>query len=44
VLPGESINNLPLFLRPQTASRFLIKELTVAGVSELITVMRETPR
>jgi hypothetical protein len=26
VLPGESIDNLPLFLRPQTVDHFLIKE------------------
>jgi hypothetical protein len=44
VLPGESTDNLPLFLRPRTASHFLIKELTVAGVSELVAVMHETQR
>ncbi|HEX5119446.1 MAG TPA: toll/interleukin-1 receptor domain-containing protein [Pseudonocardiaceae bacterium] len=44
VLPGESIDNLPLFLRPQTADHFLIKELTLTGVNGLITAMHETPR
>lgn len=44
VLPGESVGNLPLFLRPRTADYFLISEFTSAGVAGLLAAMRETPR
>ena len=44
VLPGESIHSLPLFLKPHTADRFLIEELTQSGISGLVRTIRKTPR
>lgn len=44
VLPGESIDNLPLFLAPQIVDYFVIKKFTLDGVSELVAAMHATPR
>jgi SEFIR domain len=44
VLPGGSISDIPLFLQPRTADHFLVRELTVGGVADLIRVMVAVPQ
>jgi hypothetical protein len=36
VLPGRSVNEIPIFLQPWTADHYLVKHLTVAGAAGLL--------
>jgi hypothetical protein len=44
VLPGGQVDDIPIFLQPRTASHFVIKELTPAGIAELLTVLFFQPQ
>jgi hypothetical protein len=43
MLPGHKIEEIPLFLQPRTASHFWVKELTEAGIEELLRVITDQP-
>ncbi|WP_246277671.1 tetratricopeptide repeat protein [Phytohabitans rumicis] len=43
VLPGRSVDEIPLFLQPYAASRFPVTELTVAGAESLLRVLTGQP-
>lgn len=44
VLPGDSIANIPLFLQPDVMDHYVIKDITVDGVSGLVATVNKTPR
>jgi hypothetical protein len=39
VLPGRSVNEIPLFLQPYTADHFIVPSITPAGVKDLLRAM-----
>lgn len=43
VLPGESLDGIPLFLGPHTATSYRIKEMSIAGIEELLRVITQQP-
>ncbi|GAB3491038.1 ATP-binding protein [Amycolatopsis cihanbeyliensis] len=43
VLPGRSVEDIPLFLQPHCADHYRISELTAPGVAELVDVLRAGP-
>lgn len=44
VLPGRSIDDIPLFLQPRTADHFALAEITAAGADDLLRILHRTPR
>lgn len=44
VLPGESVENLPLYLQPRTMDHYEVEELTEEGVEDLLRALTRTPR
>ena len=44
LLPGRSIEEIPGFLQPYAASRYEVREFTVAGAEELLRVLTGQPR
>ena len=44
VLPGRSVEEIPLFLQPHTATHYIVSDLTEHGVGELLAVLRNQPR
>ncbi|WP_146060306.1 toll/interleukin-1 receptor domain-containing protein [Amycolatopsis sp. CA-128772] len=44
VLPGHSIDEIPLFLQPYCADRYHVDELTDAGLEDLVRVLTGQPR
>jgi serine/threonine protein kinase len=44
VLPGRSIEDIPVFLQPYSASRYLVDALTMDGIDELYRVLTGQPR
>jgi hypothetical protein len=43
VLPGRSVDEIPLFLQPYTADHFIVPSLTLAGVKDLLRVIAGQP-
>jgi hypothetical protein len=43
VLPGRSIDEIPDYLQPTTASHYLISELSFAGIERLLRVLTRQP-
>lgn len=43
VLPGHDIDEIPLFLQPYSLSRYVVRELTDAGITELLRVLTGQP-
>jgi hypothetical protein len=43
LLPGHEIDEIPRFLSPHTASRYVVGELTVAGAEDLLRVIHRRP-
>jgi hypothetical protein len=43
VLPGSSVDHIPLFLQPRIADHFVVNELTRNGVEELLGVLTGQP-
>jgi hypothetical protein len=43
VLPGTSVDQIPIFLQPYGASHYLITNLTAAGVEDLIRLLTRQP-
>src|SRR5882762_1755153 len=43
VLPGTSVDQIPIFLQPYGASHYLITDLTAAGVEDLIRLLTRQP-
>jgi hypothetical protein len=43
VLPGNEIDQIPLFLQPYTASHFRVPSITMAGAEELLRVILTQP-
>ncbi|HKS49848.1 MAG TPA: toll/interleukin-1 receptor domain-containing protein [Amycolatopsis sp.] len=43
VLPGASIDHIPYFLQPYCASRYVIAELSVQGIEDLLRVLTGQP-
>jgi len=39
VLPGRSVNEIPLFLQPYTADHFIVPSFTAAGMKDLLRVI-----
>jgi SEFIR domain len=44
VLPGGSINDIPLFLQPTTADHYIVRELTASGADNLLRAITGNPR
>ncbi|MFD5552633.1 toll/interleukin-1 receptor domain-containing protein [Streptomyces sp. NPDC127068] len=44
VLPGERMEDLPLFLRPYTMDHYLVDEFTREGIEDLLPVLTRRPR
>jgi hypothetical protein len=44
VLPGHTVDQIPLFLQPHTASHYRVNSITTAGADELLRVIRREPR
>ncbi|MFC4856972.1 tetratricopeptide repeat protein [Actinophytocola glycyrrhizae] len=44
ILPGRSAREIPLYLQPASASHYHVREITPAGVAELLGVITGTPR
>lgn len=44
VLPGRSIEEVPAFLQPYSASHYVVLSLTMDGVDELYRVITDQPR
>lgn len=44
VLPGHAIDEIPLFLQPNTASRYVVTEFTAEGANDLLRVITGQPR
>ncbi len=43
VLPGRSVEEIPVFLQPQTADHYLVTENTTAGAEDLLRVITRQP-
>jgi hypothetical protein len=43
LLPGHTVDQIPLFLQPHTASRFEVRSLDAAGAEELLRVVHRQP-
>lgn len=43
VLPGHDIDEIPLFLQPYSLSHYVVRELTGAGITELLRVLTGQP-
>lgn len=43
VLPGRSPDEIPLFLRPHSATHYVVGEFTRTGAAELLAVLNRTP-
>jgi hypothetical protein len=43
VLPGQSVDGIPTFLQPYSASRYEVREFTVDGAEELLRVLTDQP-
>jgi len=43
VLPGRSVNEIPLFLQPYTADHFIVPSMTPAGAKDLLRVITRQP-
>lgn len=43
VLPGHTVDQIPLFLQPYTASHYRVNSITAAGADELLRVIRREP-
>src|SRR5262245_45026323 len=43
ILPGHTIDEIPLFLQPHTASHFPVTSFDTAGAAELLRVLRGQP-
>lgn len=43
VLPGGSVEDLPLFLQPQSVDHYLVEELTVSGAEDLLRALTAQP-
>lgn len=41
VLPGESVENLPLYLQPRTMDHYEVEELTEEGIEDLLRALTE---
>jgi hypothetical protein len=44
VLPRHTVDQIPLFLQPHTASHYRVPSIDTAGVDELLRVIRREPR
>lgn len=44
VLPGRSVDEIPLFLQPYSATRYIVSEFTENGVEKLLAVLRDRPK
>lgn len=44
LLPGRSIDEIPIFLQPYSASRYEVRTFTIDGVDELYRVITRQPR
>jgi len=44
VLPGFSVDDIPDFLMPYSASHFIVPELTPAGIADLVRTLTGQPR
>lgn len=44
VLPGGSIDHIPLFLQPRTADHYIVQELTASGADDLLRTITDNPR
>jgi hypothetical protein len=44
VLPGRSVEEIPIFLQPHAASRYVVASLTLDGVDELYRIITGQPR
>jgi SEFIR domain len=43
LLPGGTVDDIPIFLQPRTATHYVVGELTAGGVCELLKVLRYRP-
>ncbi|GAA2996063.1 toll/interleukin-1 receptor domain-containing protein [Actinokineospora diospyrosa] len=43
VLPGRSIEEIPVFLQPHTVDHFIISDFTVAGTEDLLRILTAQP-
>ena len=43
VLPGRSVNEIPLFLQPHTADHFIVPSITRAGAKDLLRLITAQP-
>lgn len=43
VLPGRSVDEIPLFLQPYTADHFIMPSITLAGAKDLLRVITRRP-
>jgi hypothetical protein len=43
VLPNGSVRDIPLFLQPQIADHYLVREFTVAGAENLLRAIFRRP-
>jgi hypothetical protein len=43
VLPGGTIDDIPLFLMPYSADRFAVSELSTAGIEDLLRMVTDQP-
>jgi len=44
VLPGGSIDDIPLFLQPRAADHYIVRELTASGADDLLRTITGNPR
>ncbi|MFT2014400.1 SEFIR domain-containing protein [Streptomyces sp. 796.1] len=44
VLPGETVENLPMYLQPCNADRYVVKELSEIGIDDLLRAMADVPQ
>jgi len=43
VLPGRCVDEIPLFLKPHSATHYVVGEITEDGAAELLAVLRKRP-